>query len=198
MECWSQWPRLLRRMSAAAGLLRLWVRIPQETWMFVCCDYRVLSGRGLCDELITRPEESYQLCCIVVCDLESSGMRKPWPTEGCCARNKQTYRDGVCRHDSNALTQCHFILTQQIYIPNLPKLPNLTSATSPRVDISSTCKVGRKLGVSLPLLTCSPSALPSRLLYRSGRKSRRDLWITLYIIISCYCGEFGLSCHKIK
>jgi len=24
-----------------------------------------LSGRGLCDELITRPEESYRLCCVV-------------------------------------------------------------------------------------------------------------------------------------
>jgi len=34
--------------------------------------------------------------------------------------------------------------------------------------------------VSLPLLTCSPSAWPSRLLYRRGRKSRRDLWITLF------------------
>jgi len=30
-----------------------------------------LSGRGLCDELITRPEESYRLCCVVVCDLEN-------------------------------------------------------------------------------------------------------------------------------
>jgi len=30
----------------------------------------VLSGRGLCDELITRPEESYRLWC-VVCDLEN-------------------------------------------------------------------------------------------------------------------------------
>ena len=50
-----------------------------------------------------------------------------------------------------------------------------------RKDISSTCKVGQKLGVSLPLLTCSPSAWPSRLLYHRGRKSRRDLWITLYI-----------------
>ena len=37
-------------------------------------------------------------------------------------------------------------------------LPDLTSVASPRVDISSTCKVGQKLGVSLPLLTCSPSA----------------------------------------
>jgi len=31
-----------------------------------------LSGRGLCDELVTRPEESYRLCCVVVCDLETS------------------------------------------------------------------------------------------------------------------------------
>jgi len=31
-----------------------------------------LSGRGLCDELITSPEESYRLCCVVVCDLETS------------------------------------------------------------------------------------------------------------------------------
>jgi len=34
----------------------------------------VLSGRGLCDELITRPEESYRLCCVVVCDLQTSRM----------------------------------------------------------------------------------------------------------------------------
>jgi len=33
-----------------------------------------LSGRGLCDEPITRPEESYRLCCVVVCDLETSRM----------------------------------------------------------------------------------------------------------------------------
>ena len=32
------------------------------------------------------------------------------------------------------------------------------SAASPRVDISSTCKVGQKIRVSLPLLICSPSA----------------------------------------
>ena len=31
----------------------------------------MLSGRGLCDELITRPEESYRLW-RVVCDLETS------------------------------------------------------------------------------------------------------------------------------
>jgi len=37
----------------------------------------VFSGRGLCDELITRLEESYGLWC-VVCDLETSLMKSPW------------------------------------------------------------------------------------------------------------------------
>jgi hypothetical protein len=50
----------------------------------------VLSGRCLCDELITRPEESYRLWWVVVCDLETSWMRRPWSTGGCCAKNKQT------------------------------------------------------------------------------------------------------------
>ena len=36
------------------------------------------SGRGLCDELITRPEESYRLWCVVVCDLETSRMGAPY------------------------------------------------------------------------------------------------------------------------
>ena len=50
--------------------------------MFVCCECCVLSGRGLCGELINRPEESYRLWCVVVCDLETSWMRRPWPTLG--------------------------------------------------------------------------------------------------------------------
>jgi len=41
-----------------------------------------LSGRGLCDALITRPEESYRLWCVVVCDLETSRMRRPWSAVG--------------------------------------------------------------------------------------------------------------------
>ena len=50
--------------------------------MSVCCECCALSGRGLCDELITRPEKSYQLWCVVVCDLETSLMRRPLPTGG--------------------------------------------------------------------------------------------------------------------
>jgi len=47
-----------RTRPAAARLLKSWVRIPAEVWIFVCCECRVLSGRGRCDELITRPEDS--------------------------------------------------------------------------------------------------------------------------------------------
>jgi len=46
---------------------------------YECC---VLSGRGLCDESITCPEESCQMWCVVVCDLGTSRMRRPWPTLG--------------------------------------------------------------------------------------------------------------------
>jgi hypothetical protein len=38
----------------------------------------VLSGSGLCDERITRPEESSRRCCVVVCDLETSRMGAPY------------------------------------------------------------------------------------------------------------------------
>src|SRR5215475_2359153 len=62
----------------AARLLRSWARIPPGAWKFVCCECRVLSGRGLCGELITRPEQSYRLCCVVVCDLETSRMGAPY------------------------------------------------------------------------------------------------------------------------
>ena len=62
----------------APHLVRSWVRIPPGALIFVYCECRVLSGRGLCDELITRPEESYRLWCVVVCDLETSRICAPY------------------------------------------------------------------------------------------------------------------------
>ena len=38
----------------------------------------MLSGRGICDELITHPEESYRLWCVVVCALETSRIGAPY------------------------------------------------------------------------------------------------------------------------
>ena len=49
----------------------------------------MLSGRGFCVGLITHPEESYRLWCVVVCDLDTSCMRRPWPTGGFCVKKKK-------------------------------------------------------------------------------------------------------------
>jgi hypothetical protein len=62
----SPWQRRLRRGSAADCLLRLRVRIRPGAWMSVSCECCLLSGRGLCDGLITRPEESFRGCLIVI------------------------------------------------------------------------------------------------------------------------------------
>jgi hypothetical protein len=59
--------------------------------MFVCSECCVLSSRGLCDGLITRPEESYRMWCVVVCDIETSLIRRSWPTGGCRAKKIQSF-----------------------------------------------------------------------------------------------------------
>jgi len=73
---------------AAVRLLRSWVRIQPGAWMSVCCECCVSSGRSPCDELITRPEESYRLWCVVECDVETECMRRVWPM-GAVAPNEK-------------------------------------------------------------------------------------------------------------
>jgi hypothetical protein len=65
--CRSQWPRGLRRRSAAERLRGSWVRIPAGAWMFVLYSV-LLSRRSLCDGLIPRPEDFYRLWCVSECD----------------------------------------------------------------------------------------------------------------------------------
>jgi hypothetical protein len=87
----SQWPCGLWRGSTAARLLGLWVRIPPRAWMSVCCECCVLSGRVLCDELITRPEESNRVWLSKVWSWSLEKMRRPRPPWGCRAIEKKTY-----------------------------------------------------------------------------------------------------------
>ena len=105
--------RGLRRGSTAARLLRLWFRIPPGVWMSVCCKCCVLSGRGICDELITRPEESYRLWCVVVCDLETSWMRRPWPALGRSATGGENLRRFGCFFDLKNCTHSTHVKCSQ-------------------------------------------------------------------------------------
>ena len=112
---WSQCLHGLRHRSVVARMLRLWVRIPPGAWMTVCCECCVLLDRGLCDELITHPEESLRMWC-VVCDLETSWMRRAWPTGGCYAKKKKKYIFWMC--DCNlSYPECnvmHHIITSSV------------------------------------------------------------------------------------
>jgi len=87
----SQWSRDIKWRFVAARILSLLVRIPQRTWMSVCCGCCLLSGRGLCDELIISSEEYFRLRCVFVLSI-NSWIRRPWPTRGSVASktNKQT------------------------------------------------------------------------------------------------------------
>jgi hypothetical protein len=53
---------------------------PAGARVFVCCQCCVLSSRGLCVELITRPEESYRVWCVWVWSwsLEQEKAPVPW------------------------------------------------------------------------------------------------------------------------
>jgi hypothetical protein len=63
---------LIFRGSATDSLLDFLVRIPLAKSMSVSFERFVLSSRGLCDGSIPRPEKSYRLWWIMVCDLETS------------------------------------------------------------------------------------------------------------------------------
>jgi len=61
--------------------------------MLVCCKCCVLPGRGLCDELITRPEESYRLWCVVVCVLENLKNEEAMTRVGSQRHSKKKKKD---------------------------------------------------------------------------------------------------------
>jgi hypothetical protein len=54
---------------------------PAGAWSSLYCECCVLSGRGLCVGLVTRPESDS--------DREASTVRRPWPTRGYCAIKKK-------------------------------------------------------------------------------------------------------------
>jgi len=91
--------RCLRRVSAAARLLGLWVRIPPWAWMSVCCEclcYQVsASGWSL-------EQRSHTACGVSRCDHEALIMSRPWPTRGCCTVEKNGKLSYVAQSDSGS------------------------------------------------------------------------------------------------
>jgi len=65
----------------------------------------VLSGRGLCDGLITRPEESYRLWRVVVCDQETSKTRRLKSATGLCKYNHNDIRYDI-------FINCNWVVTR--------------------------------------------------------------------------------------
>jgi hypothetical protein len=79
-------------------------------WMFIACECFVLSGRGLCVGLITRPTE----CGVSECDRKVSIMRRPWPTRGCWAMGRGGHEVPV--HANHKLSVCSLPFSAQILI----------------------------------------------------------------------------------
>jgi hypothetical protein len=77
----SRWPHDLRRGSAAARLLVLRVRIPPVAWIFVCCVCCQVEVSASGWSLVQRNPTEFGMS---ECDRETSIMRRPCPTRGCC------------------------------------------------------------------------------------------------------------------
>ena len=85
----SQWLHGLRRRSAAPRRLRMWVRIPPGAWTFVYCECCVCCQAEVSATIWSLLQRSPTDWCVVMCDLETSSMRRPWRTGG-LLRQKQT------------------------------------------------------------------------------------------------------------
>jgi hypothetical protein len=91
--CRSRWPHGLRRGSAAAHLLELWVRIPPGASMYlclvsvVCCQVEV-SASGW--SLVQRNPTD---CGLSEYDREASILKRSWPTRACFTKKTWSLRN---------------------------------------------------------------------------------------------------------
>jgi hypothetical protein len=71
--------------------------------MSVSCRCCVLSSRGPCLGLVTRPEEYYRMW--RVCIREASIMRRPWSDRGCCIMEEKITNYPQCLRDGVGISQ---------------------------------------------------------------------------------------------
>jgi hypothetical protein len=79
-----------------SSLTRIVGSNPARVWMSVSCECCVLSGRGLCDGLVTRPEESYRMWCVYSVIVKPRKMRRPRPPRGCRAIGERERKRPDC------------------------------------------------------------------------------------------------------
>jgi hypothetical protein len=123
----THWPILVAARSkvgfAAALLLGLRVRIPPGAWMSLSSECCVLSGRGLCDRLITCSGESYRLWCVWVWS-RSLGNGKAWPTRSVEPLEKKKNSTYLSLH-SNVHRKLHNALNECFRLQNIETFPEL-------------------------------------------------------------------------
>jgi hypothetical protein len=85
----SQWPRCLRRGSAAARWLGLRVRIPPGSWMSVSCECCVSCQQEVSASGWSLVQRGPTDCDASEFDSEASTMRRPWPAGCCCEIGKK-------------------------------------------------------------------------------------------------------------
>ena len=67
----------------------------------------MLSDVGLCDELIVRPEKSYQVWRVVLCVLETCRMRRPGLAVGSSGTDRYMVLSAGCSFIANSCTALH-------------------------------------------------------------------------------------------
>jgi hypothetical protein len=82
---WSRWPRNLRRWSETTWFVGPRVQIPLRAWIFVPCLCCVVCGFATSWSLVQRSHIRCVFVCLIVCDLETSKIKRPRPEMGCCA-----------------------------------------------------------------------------------------------------------------
>jgi hypothetical protein len=88
--------------------------------MSVSCECCLLSGRGLCDELVPRPEESYRLWCVWVWWWSLEKLRRPRPPRGCRAIEKKKWMSSeICHNrEANYRSNVFFLLWLLVHEPS--------------------------------------------------------------------------------
>jgi len=115
-----RWTRCVRHGFASASFLGLRVRILPGTWMCVCCEWPMLSGRFVWVGLITRSEESYRLWCLNMI-VKPRMMRRPWPFRDCRAmKNKISLWLGSSVLNRNIYSKLRFFKFRSSRVKTFP------------------------------------------------------------------------------